>query len=386
MISLNLIVFVACLLVGLLGAMFIYTPIANKYTQTFEIKPYMLPFSYILVFYICGTLAIYYLLPNNDFIQKLTATRALVPLVLAAVIFVSSMLFSRITLALITFACVAFTVWLQPFGEGFPYPQIPVWAAKILLTLFFAVFCIFYGVMNSLPQIMAVPTIIILFAVSVLSAFSAAPAYLALSAALLIGPLLGYLSVNLNIIRIPFDNGSCCALAYLVANILLLDVSEFSFGSCLIFTNVFWAELLVAMWNKFIIIKSGPLYEHTFYYQAAEKFNMRVLLINISRISAIGMFIGWFQLYAINQYSLILVSLAVLLWLNYNFLNPTETKNIKQINKQMLADIKENIFDVKNSLSNIGKPQSQKTTKKTGTRKKTSSSKKTNTRKKRQAD
>ena len=83
---------------------------------------------------------------------------------------------------------------------------------------------------------------------------------------------------------------------------------------------------------------------------------------------------------------MILVSLAVLLWLNYNFLNPTETKNIKQINKQMLADIKENIFDVKNSLSNFGKPQQKKTTKKTGTRKKTSSSKKTNTSKKRQVD
>ena len=386
MISLNLIIFVAFLLVGLLGAMFIYIPIANKYAQTFDIKPYMLPFSYILLFYICGTLAIYYLLPNNDFIQKLTTTRALIPLVLAAVIFISSMLFSRLTLALITFACVAFTVWMQPFGEGFPYQQIPVWAAKILLAIFFAVFCIFYGIMNSLPQIMTVPTIIMLFAVSVLSAFSAAPAYLALSAALLIGPLLGYLSVNLNIIRIPFDNGSCCALAYLVANILLLDVSEFSFGSCLIFTNVFWAELLIAMWNKFIIIKSGPLYEHTLYYQAAEKYNMQVLLINISRICTIGMFIGWFQLYAINQYSLILVSLAVLLWLNYNFLNPTETKNIKQINKQMLADIKENIFDVKNSLSNFGKPQQKKTTKKTGTRKKTSSSKKTNTSKKRQVD
>ena len=52
----------------------------------------------------------------------------------------------------------------------------------------------------------------------------------------------------------------------------------------------------------------------------------------------------------------------------------------------MLADIKENIFDVKNSLSNIGETQPQKTTKKTGTRKKTSSVKKTNTRKKRQAD
>lgn len=380
MISLNLLVFVALVLIGLLGAMFIYTPISNKYAQTFDLKPYMLPFSYILTFYICGTLAIYYLLPRKDFIQTLTTARAFIPLLLASVIFISSMLFSRLTLALITFACIAFTVWLQPFGEGFPYPQIPVWAAKTLLTIFFAVFCIFYGVMNSLPQIMAVPTIIILLAVSILAALSAAPAYLALSAALIIGPLLGYLSVNLNTIKIPFDNGSCCALAYLTANILLLNASEFSFSSCLIFTNVFWAELLIALWNKFIIIKSGPLYEHTLYYQAAEKFNMQVLLINISRICAIGMFIGWFQLYAVNQYSLILVSLAVLLWLNYNFVNPTETKNIKQINKQVLSDIKENFSDVKKSISNISKPQKRKTTPKTSTRKKT------NTRKKRQAD
>lgn len=372
MLSLNVFAYILFILASFVAMVLIYNPIANKCMQTAETKFYMLPFNYILIFYALSSLVIYFGFKHSDFIQPLTATRAFVPLVLATIIFISSLFLSKVLQSLIVFACVALTVWMQPLGEGFPFQEIPTWLSKITLIVFFSVFCIFFSIMNSLPHIMIIPSVIILLAVSLLSALSAAPIYLALSSAVLIGALCGYLSVNLNMVKIPFNNESCSALAYLIVNILLLDASEFSFSSCLIFTIIFWAEFIIALWNRFVIIKSGSLSENTFYFQAAEKYNMRVLLINISRISVICMFIGWFQLYSVNQYSLIIVCLAIVVWLNYNFVHPTESKSLKQINQSFISDIKQNLSEVTESFSEIS---SQKNTAKSATKKKSTKSK-----------
>lgn len=353
MLSLNIFAYVILVLVSFSAMLSVYTPVANKSLQTTEFKLYMLPFSYILIFYAIGTVAIYFGFRHNDFIEPLTASRAFVPLGLAAVIFISGLLSSPNIHRLIVVACVAVTVWMQPLGEGFPFPQIPEWAAKIVLIAFFSVFCIFYSIMNSLPHIMIVPSVILLLGISILSALSAAPLYLALSSAILIGPLCGYLGINFNMVKVSFDNGSCSALAYLISNIFLLDASEFSFSSCIVFTTIFWAEFIVALWYRYVVVKSGDLSEHTFYAQAADKYNMRTLLVNITRICAVALFIGWFQLYSVNQFSLIIVCLAIIFWLNFSFVHPSEKKNLKQINQGFISDIKQNISDFKSSLSQI---------------------------------
>lgn len=347
MFSLNVLAFISFLLLSFIAMLSIYTPIANKYMQTLQIKPFMLPFTYILAFYTIGTLVNYFGFENTDFISSLTLSRAFIPLLFALIIFISSMLCSNLTFSLIIVACVTGTVFLQPIGEGFPFSNYPIWAIRLTLILLFSIFCIFYGILNYIPQVMIVYSSVILLGVSLLSGLYAAPVYLALSSALLIGSLGGYLGINLNFIKIPFDNGSCCALAYLISSIILLDTNEYSFSSCLIFTSVFWCEFLTALWRKFVITKSGSLTENTFYTLAAQKYSMQVLLINVAKISSICIFLGWFQLFSINQHSLIFVSLAITFWFNYTFLYPNEKQSLKKANQEFIANLKESVNDVK---------------------------------------
>ena len=65
MFSLNVLAFISFLLLSFIAMLSIYTPIANKYMQTLQIKPFMLPFTYILAFYTIGTLVNYFGFENN---------------------------------------------------------------------------------------------------------------------------------------------------------------------------------------------------------------------------------------------------------------------------------------------------------------------------------
>ena len=165
MLSTSILIFILCFVAGFISMLLVFTPIANKYMRTLQIKPTMLPFSYILLFYILGTICLYFGIERNDFIEDLTAVRTFVPLLLAFVIFIASMLSSGKVFMLTIIGCVAATVWLQPLGDGFPFPNIPVWAARLLLIIIFSIFCIFYGVLNYLPQTMIIPSIFTLFGI-----------------------------------------------------------------------------------------------------------------------------------------------------------------------------------------------------------------------------
>lgn len=364
MLSTSILIFILCFVAGFISMLLVFTPIANKYMRTLQIKPTMLPFSYILLFYILGTICLYFGIERNDFIEDLTAVRTFVPLLLAFVIFIASMLSSGKVFMLTIIGCVAATVWMQPLGDGFPFPNIPVWAARLLLIIIFSIFCIFYGVLNYLPQTMIIPSIFTLFGIAGLAAFSAAPVYLACCSSLLIGALSGYFCINLNTVKIPFDNGSCSALAYLITSLILLDSGEYSLSSCFIFCIFFWCELAVAIWNKFLITKTGSLAESTFCAQAAQKVSMQALIVNVAKICTISLFIGWFQIFSVNQYSLILISFAIVLWLNHSMLHPFNN-SLKSINREFMSDLRQNISELQDNFKSIQKNKSDTAKKRT---------------------
>lgn len=355
MLSAGIFIFVLLVISGLAAMLLVFTPIANKYMQTLTITPTMLPFSYILGFYAIGAVLIYYFSPLNDFIEPLTASRFFIPLLLAAVIFISSMFFDNLIFIPIVICCVAITVFLQPLGDGFPYSSLPVWASRLLLIAFFSVFCIFYGVLNFLPHTMVISAIITLLGISLLPFFSAAPFYFLFCSALLIGALAGYLCVNLNTVKVPLDNGSCGAIAYLLSNLMLQDSGEYSFSSCIIFTAFFWSELAFALWNKFVIVKAGALYENTNCALAAQKYNLRFLSVSVAKICGVSLLIGCFQLFAVNQYSLIIICLIITGWLSHSMLHPFNS-SFKEINAEFVADFKQNLADIHNDFKSLKQP------------------------------
>ena len=141
MFSVSLLIYILLCLFGFILMRFTFTPIIRKYSQTLEITPMMLPFGYVLMFYAVGAALIYFLLPSTDFVVPLTAVKVFLPIVLAGVIFISSMFFSQFLWAIIVIICVAATVFIQQYGEGFLYPILPMYGTQICLTIFFSVFC-----------------------------------------------------------------------------------------------------------------------------------------------------------------------------------------------------------------------------------------------------
>lgn len=336
------------------GAMYIsFAPQARKYLQTLQLKFYMLPIIYIWLFYSVGCLGVYFITDNHDFIESLTLTRLLLPLGLSALIYAASLLFADLGFVITLSIAVVILVLAQPLGEGSSFPELPNWSVQAGTIIFGILFCSFYRLMNSTAQSFIIPLLAILFGVSVLSSLGAAPMFCALCAAVFMGLLTAYFSVNFYGEKIDLDSGSCAVIAFLTFSLLVMNIGEFCFVPCLIFTTVFWVELLAALWHRYLVKHEGSLMENSNYYLAATKYSHNVLAMNIFKICAICVFLGWFQLFSINTFSLPLMALLIIMWLNSSFGRGSadEPKNLKEINQAFVQDLKQNIQTAKDALN-----------------------------------
>ena len=347
-IGLSLVYIVIYFLVGLIGMSGFYAPVVKKFEQTLTYHYTQFPFPHILVLFIVSSVSAYFLVGVHDFIEPLTFLRMLAPIGLAALIFMSQFFFERIGQILLIIACVAVEVYLQPIGIGNPFPSIPVPVTQIALIALFSIFCIKADIFNTVPHTLTLPYILMLFGICVLAIVGATPLYVCLISATLIGALATYLSLNFQTIYINFDNVSCSALAFLVAHVLLLNLGEFSFPSCFVITTLFWSELLVALWNRWLITHEGTLEENTNYHHAAYRFDAKSLMHNMLRAGCVILFISWFQLFAKNPYSLFMVATFIAVWLNNSLgeVQPT-VQDLKDINREFVNNIKDNIQETK---------------------------------------
>lgn len=342
--------FCAC---GFFAMYLSFAPLARQYMRTLQFKNYMLPLIYIWLFYSIGTVSAYLLLDHHDFIEPLTLARVILPLGLALVIYLTSFHYSEIVFNLVLGAAVTAIVLAQPIGQGSPIPALPTFWIRIGIIIIGFVFCRFYRLMNSTLQAFIIPLMMTLLGIAILSVLGAAPIFSAISAAVLIGVLGAYLSINYYGVKIDLDEGSCVTVAFLVFSLMVLQIGEFSFISCLTFSTVFWAELIAAMWYKYVITHAGSLMENSNYYMAATKYYYHTLTMNISKICAITLFLGWFQLFSMNSYSLPFITLLLVLWLNHSFgrTNENEPQKLRDINRAFVEDVKQNIKEAKDALN-----------------------------------
>lgn len=341
------------LTLGFSSMMLLYIPQIKRFNKLLRLDFAMLPFPYMWLFYSIGLIGSYFFLDNTDIITPLHFSRIIVPLLLGLIIFFTSYLGSTFNSILTIVMSLTITIYLQPLGNDFPYFIVNTFVTKALLVLFFSVFCIFFRILNIIPQTFIIPNVIMLLGLTVLSALSASPLYISCCAALFAGSLLGFLNINRNEIVMPIDNATCCSVAFLVANLFLLDAAELSFPSCIAFSTVFWAEFIIALWNKFLITKEGTLEENTNYYKATNLYTLRVLSFSITKICLFCIFLGWFQLFSVNQYSMIIVSTGILIWMNTSMGLATQQQSLKEINRNFINDIKQNIAEAKKTIDSI---------------------------------
>lgn len=352
--SLTILTFAGLLILSFFAMMLIYIPFVAKYSQTMQFKFRYTPFLYLYLLYAIGLIVAYFFHNNDDFLEPLTFARAFTPLLLAALVFSGTLVASAFARNVLIILCTAVAVFMQPLGIGTPFPSLPPIAIQLGLVVVFSVFCIYFRTLNILPQTAVVPSIFILLGISVMGFLSAVPAFLMLISATLLGGLCSYLAINLHTVKIELDNASCTALAFIIGNVILLDTGEYSFVSCLIFTIPFWVEFSVALWRKYITDKSGTLEENTNYKMAAEYLSMQALILNVAKICIFTLFLGFFQMFSVNSYSLLIVSFALILWFNNSMGQAISTRSsLKEINQEFVKNLKQNIEEAKSSIENL---------------------------------
>ena len=341
------------LILGFCSMLLLYIPQIKRFNKILKLDFAMLPFPYMWIFYSVGLIGSYFFLDNIDIIVPIHFSRIVIPLLLAMVIFFASYIGSTLISTITIVVSLAITVYLQPLGNDFPYFIVNEFITKSILVLFFSVFCIFFRILNIIPHTIIIPSVIMLLGLTILSTLSASPLYISCCAALFSGSLLGFLNINKNEIVMPLDNATCCSIAFLLANLFLLDGAELSFPSCIVFSTIFWAEFITALWNKLFVTREISLEENTNYYKAANLYTLRILSFSITKICLFGIFLGWFQLFSVNQYSMIIVSTGILMWMNTSMGLATQQQSLKEINKNFINDIKQNITEAKKTIDSL---------------------------------
>ena len=326
----------------------IQTKAAKKYVRTQKINVWELPIVYIGLFYVLGSIGSLYLFENADFVEPLTLARVIVPIIMAVFLYGLAVWRDDWVLIVALMACLTVNTLMQPQSMGAWLPKLPFGVVIIMVVALGTLYCHFYKIMNNSLSAVAVSQMITIGGLCFLSYFGALPVYTALVSAMMLGAIAAYLSVNYNDEKLPLDNASCLVLAYLVWNLLLLQLGEFCFSSCLILTAIFWAELVMAVWGKFINPGVGTLRENTAYYQMEQNYSTKAMVLNMLRTGVVAYFIAWFQLHSANQYSLFVLTFLIVMWLNYTALYPErKAKKLKEVNREFVAGIKDNIQEAK---------------------------------------
>lgn len=343
------------LIFGFIGMYFMFAPQVKRAEKSGQVTFFTQPVLYMIFLFALGMIGAYFLSDNKDFISLLNPVRVILPILCVCMIYSADIFFGEKMRTIVLILCVGLCIFIQPVEKNFVPFGLNEYVFKTLAVAFFSVFCFFYYILNILPHTIVVATVSMLLGLSLLSVIGGAPVYLAIVAAMLIGCLGAYLWVNLHRVKIELDNTSCSILGFMIAYLFMLDMGELSFSSCIVFSTFFWAQLALALYNRFLVNKSGDLIENSHLFAVAQKITLAALMSNIFKVGMVCMFFGWFQLFSVNQYSLPLVTFFVVLWLNSTMgANILQTpKTLKQVNSEFVEDIKQNLKDTKETLSQI---------------------------------
>ena len=342
-------IYTAYLIFGFGAMYYLFAPKVRLFEKTLDMSISMLPFLYIWGFTALGMISGYFLSGNYDFVDSLTWKRILIPLGLSLVIYFAYIFLRPFLYRILTVVCVAAMVGLQHIESVAALPGLPVWATQLIIFVFAAGFCLIAPVLNGVPHTFIVPSVAILFGLSIMAVIGAAPLYFAYCAAIIIGCLAAYLYINFYTVKIEFDDPTCCATAFLICNLLVMNSGEYGISSCFVLTLIFWAEFIAAVWRRYFVTRSGHLFENTNYFWLASHVSAQMTVAGIAKICAVLLFLAWFQLFAVNGYSLPIVTFIIIYWLNGSIGNSPK-KSLKQINKEFVENLKQDIEETKKAL------------------------------------
>ena len=146
----------------------------------------------------------------------------------------------------------------------------------------------------------------------------------------------------------------CNAIGYILGYLILLCTYEGSGPAAIILSMFFIAELICSILRvMFLLPPNKDLSNNTYCYQAnLSGFPPYFIAANIFRLQIILVLICCFEMYAPDNYTVPVFSFIITLWYLSKIKNWQNTnKTIRELNQDLMSDIKNNINDIKEQIN-----------------------------------
>ena len=313
------------------------------------------PFLIFLSVIAISFVALYMLLPvDTDFIYAYSLRQIVVLLVGSMAIYFSSRVINKKIFHLLIniLCCIGVCVFIP--NDFVLTSQISPFFSKVLLALCLFVFSYFYPIINDIDTLTTIETSSIALGIFFLSFVGGSPLLIGAYGLSLGMICMAFLAFNRYPSQLNFIPAGCQALGFVVGTLMIQLVVEGSSLAVLIFSLFFWVELISSVGKKLVNWKQNlPINTYINCYQAnLSGYPPYIIAGHVLRLQIVLVIMGCFVVYAPEGLSIPLFSLIVTVWYISKVKNwQTANKTIRELNQDLMNDIKNNINIIKERIN-----------------------------------
>ena len=323
---------------------------SNFNRQTSAIKNSFFPLG--LTTFITALFSYFFLYNPDDFIGSLNLEQIIIPFIGAFIINCADInRHIKKFLPLILPLAVAVSVAVMPQTSFAFLPQFPFIANALILGSAWLVFSIIFQYANSGEGMLGSQALTFTLGIGLLGCLDALPFMLGVLGWCFSGAFAAMLIFSWSPSRIKISKYNAIALGFLLFSLISPVISEGALSCCVIFSIFFIIDFLWALLLKLTFIpRYNDIYFNMSYQQSvaggilpeqAASFGLRIQILML--------FLGVFQAYSSEPWSLLLISSLLALWLTYRFrTNQGGSQKLRDINSQVIEELQDRVNEFKN--------------------------------------
>lgn len=237
-------------------------------------------------------------------------------------------------------------------------PQAPLWINQTLAVFLWSIITISMRIINKYDSFVVSESFSICTGIACLYFIGGIPFALGFYATGFAALSLSFLLYNWYPARITMPDSTADIIGFILGGLLISSSTESAFSSVFIFFLLFFAETLFATIQKLTFL---PQYTNirdntSFSHAINSGMPFSAVIGHFIRINVFLILFGCFQAYSPNPYSLLLITTIITVWQMYRLINWQQpSSSLKEINKEILAEIKTKISKVKQQINSTDK-------------------------------
>ena len=228
---------------------------------------------------------------------------------------------------------------------------IPIWAERIILSLIWGLFAYFYFVLNGVEGILSIQSLSICLGLMLLFAIGVMPILYGFYSCLFIALFLALTFYTNYPALISLSTTDCRIFGFLIGWLGILATMEGN-GSCFIILSMYYIyETVIGLCKKLNFKKQfRNIVNNTFYSQLADVGISPKNICNlVSRINLVMLLLAGFQIYAPNNYTIIIVAFFMVFWISSKVTSPEESNKHLLITGSLLSFLRKEKTKTKDS-------------------------------------